>query len=611
MKTLIIGLDAFDPSFFETLSEQGKLPNLATLLKNGGYTRFQVSNPPQSEVSWTSIATGLNPGEHGMFDFVHRDPRTYALSVSLLPTGRGLGGLQFLRPHNAHTIFSVAAERGYPSTSLWWPATFPARPESPVQTLPGLGTPDIQGRMGVGSLFTSDPDLPEKVGKTPVIRLQTAAAGRYTAGLPGPLTHAKNGTVNVTLPIELLVKDQNSVEIKIGKQVLKLQLGKWSPICEFQFKVSMLASVHAISRIILTQVTPYVQFYVLPLQLHPLHPLWRYGTPASFVREAWQTAGPFLTLGWPQDTTGLEDGCINDEQFLGLCDSIFKARAHLLKHLLKNFKEGLLASVFDSLDRVQHMFWYNRPDIIESWYIRLDQLVGETISQLASSPGSKARLLIVSDHGFNRFDYKVHLNRWLTKQGYLATNSGMPEGDLKHADWSQTQAYAIGLNSLYFNLSGREGQGIVSPDQRSALNEKLRQDLSAWLGADHRPVVQKAYLKDEVFNGAFAANGPDILVGYTPGYRASAETGLGNWKEEEIEVNSDHWHADHCFDATSVPGVLFYNGDLKNFPSPSYRDFPAMAIDAAPDARGATPPPAISAEDQANVEERLKSLGYL
>jgi hypothetical protein len=60
-----------------------------------------------------------------------------------------------------------------------------------------------------------------------------------------------------------------------------------------------------------------------------------------------------------------------------------------------------------------------------------------------------------------------------------------------------------------------------------------------------------------------------------------------------------------------VPGVLFYNGDLKNFSSPSYRDFPALAIDATPDARGATPPPAISAEDQANVEERLKSLGYL
>lgn len=611
MKTLIIGLDAFDPTFFETLYEQGKLQNLGDLLKKGGYARFRVSNPPQSEVSWTSIATGLNPGEHGMFDFVHRDPATYALNVSLLPTGRGLGGIQFLRPYNARTIFDIAAERGFPSTSLWWPATFPARPESPVQTLPGLGTPDIQGRLGVGCLFSSNRDLPEKLGKTPVVHLKTSTKDCYSANLPGPLINTKQGPSNAMIPVEILVNDETSAEFRIGKQIVKLQLGKWSSIFELQFKVSMLASVHAISRIVLTHLHPYVQFYVLPLQIHPLHPLWRYGTPASFVRNAWQTSGPFLTLGWPQDTTGLEDGCISDDQFLSLCDDIFDARAHLLNHLMKNFKEGLLASVFDSLDRIQHMFWQSRPDVLETWYTRFDQLVGKAISQLASQPGEKSRLLIVSDHGFNKFDYKVHLNRWLTMKGYLVTTQNSPDGDLKNVDWSRTQAYAIGLNSLYFNLAGREGKGCVTPDQQNPLFERLRQDLSNWLGPDHHPIVKKAYSKDEVFEGAFAANGPDILIGYTPGYRASAETGLGAWKQEPIEINTDHWHSDHCFDADVVPGVLFYNGALKNFQSPSYRDIPALAIDATPDARGATPPPTMSAEDQANVEERLKSLGYL
>jgi len=611
MKTLIIGLDAFDPYFFENLHEQGKLPNLGNLLKKGGYSRFQVSNPPQSEVSWTSIATGLNPGEHGMFDFVHRDPATYALNVSLLPTGRGLGGIQFLRPYNVRTIFDVAAERGYPSTSLWWPATFPARPESPVQTLPGLGTPDIQGRLGVGCLYSSDPDLPQKQGKTPVVRLEGNSKDSYSASLHGPLVNTRQGLTNAQLPVELLVKDAASVEVKIGKQIIKLQLGRWSPILEFQFKVSMLVSVHAISRIILTQVYPHIQFYLLPLQIHPLHPLWRYGTPASFVRNAWQTSGPFLTLGWPQDTTGLEDGCISDDQFLSLCDSIFSARAHLLHHLLKNFKEGLLASVFDSLDRIQHMFWQSRPDVLEAWYARFDQLVGQAVSQLAEQPGEKYRLLVVSDHGFNQFNYKVHLNRWLTQKGYLVTKQDSPDGDIKHVNWSQTQAYAIGLNSLYFNIAGREGQGCVTPDQQSSLSEKLRRDLTTWHGSDKRQVVQKAYSNEEIFTGLFAASGPDILVGYTPGYRASAETGLGAWKQDPIEENTDHWHSDHCFDGASVPGVLFYNDGLNNFPSPSYSDFPALAIDAKPDARGATPPPPVSAEDQANVEERLKSLGYL
>lgn len=165
-----------------------------------------------------------------MFDFVHRNPATYALNVSLLPTGRGLGGIQFLRPYNVRTIFDVAAERGYPSTSLWWPATFPARPESPVQTLPGLGTPDIQGRLGVGCLYSSNPDLPEKQGKTPVVRLKGNSKDSYSASLNGPLVNTGQGLTSAQLPVELLVKDAASVEVKIGKQIIKLQLGRWSPI---------------------------------------------------------------------------------------------------------------------------------------------------------------------------------------------------------------------------------------------------------------------------------------------------------------------------------------------------------------------------------------------
>jgi hypothetical protein len=121
MHTLILGFDAFHPGLFERLSGEGKLPHLTRYAEAGGYARFAVANPPQSEVSWTSIATGLNPGGHGIFDFVHRDPASYALIVSLLPTQRGLAGTQFVPPSRAQTIFDEAARLGYPATALWWP----------------------------------------------------------------------------------------------------------------------------------------------------------------------------------------------------------------------------------------------------------------------------------------------------------------------------------------------------------------------------------------------------------------------------------------------------------------------------------------------------------
>jgi len=178
MKEIILGLDAFDPALFEELHEQGRVPHLSKYVETGAYRRFAVAAPPQSEVSWTSIATGLNPGGHGIFDFVHRNPETHAVNVSLLPTERGLLGTRFVPPHNSYTIFEYAIDQGYPATTLWWPATFPARMQSPVQTIPGLGTPDILGRLGVGTLFTTGPGQNDGGDKIPVRPLQDAGRGR-------------------------------------------------------------------------------------------------------------------------------------------------------------------------------------------------------------------------------------------------------------------------------------------------------------------------------------------------------------------------------------------------------------------------------------------------
>ena len=119
MRTVIIGLDAFDPKVFERLAEHGRVPTLERLADAGGYSRFGVANPPQSEVSWTSIATGLDPSGHGLFDFVHRDPSDYGLSVSLLPTRSSQFATRFIPPNQASTIFDQTVRQGFAATTLW------------------------------------------------------------------------------------------------------------------------------------------------------------------------------------------------------------------------------------------------------------------------------------------------------------------------------------------------------------------------------------------------------------------------------------------------------------------------------------------------------------
>ncbi len=607
MKTIVLGFDSFDPAVFENMAGQNQLPNLSRFMETGGYSRLKVCSPPQTEVSWTSIATGADPGGHGIFDFVHRDPVTYTPFVSILPTKKSGLGEQFIPPYIAKTFFEEAAGLGYPATALWWPAMFPARPELPVNTLPGLGTPDIKGQLGVGTLFSTEDERKSKVASA---QLQSAGRGHYTATLSGPQIQERSGPRPAVLPVSLNVLDDSTARLTIGDRELELRIGEWSDIFEIKFKAGPFFNVHAITRAILTSLNGVVRFYTLPLQIHPLHATWHYSSSKPFAKKLWDQVGPYLTLGWPQDTTGLEDGCINDEQFLRLCDLIFDRRKQIFFYLLQNFKEGVLAGIFDDLDRIQHMFYHNRLDVAEQWYRKLDSFVGE-VGERLSQLGGKYAELILSDHGFTKFERKVHLNRWLAEHGYLVLNDGKNAGDLSSVDWSQTRAYAVGLNSVYMNVAGREGKGIVNADTLESLLQELQQKLTDWMGPDGMPVTHRVRFKHEVYNGAYIRFGPDLVVGYAPGYRASSETGLGKIPEESFEINHDHWGADHCVDSDVVPAVIFMNRDLRNFGEISFRDIPFLAIGKHLDQSYIKPPSHATGQGQKDVEERLKGLGYL
>ncbi len=69
MKTLLVGLDGFDPVLTETWIKAGRLPNLAGLASAGRFAPLPSLIPPLSPAVWTSILTGVNPGRHGVFDF--------------------------------------------------------------------------------------------------------------------------------------------------------------------------------------------------------------------------------------------------------------------------------------------------------------------------------------------------------------------------------------------------------------------------------------------------------------------------------------------------------------------------------------------------------------
>jgi len=141
----------------------------------------------------------------------------------------------------------------------------------------------------------------------------------------------------------------------------------------------------------------------------------------------------------------------------------------------------------------------------------------------------------------------------------MALKNGRKEGRplLEDVDWSKTRVYALGFNSIYINMKGREGKGIVEQDEAGALCHDLMQKLTEWTDNDE-PIIKQVYKSSEIYSNNNIFNGPDLIVGYQKGYRASKQTVLGEAPAGAfIEANHEHWCGDHCCDPSFVPGVLF------------------------------------------------------
>ncbi len=74
-KLIILGFDGADAKLTEKWMDEGKLPNLAKLRAQGTFSPLRPTIPSQTPVSWSTFSTGLNPGRHGVFDFLKRDPK--------------------------------------------------------------------------------------------------------------------------------------------------------------------------------------------------------------------------------------------------------------------------------------------------------------------------------------------------------------------------------------------------------------------------------------------------------------------------------------------------------------------------------------------------------
>src|SRR5690606_2498073 len=76
-RTLLVGLDAACWEYLNPLIEAGKMPVLQGLMEKGSWGVMHTTMPAWTPAAWSSIATGKNPGKHGVYDMTWRKPGSY------------------------------------------------------------------------------------------------------------------------------------------------------------------------------------------------------------------------------------------------------------------------------------------------------------------------------------------------------------------------------------------------------------------------------------------------------------------------------------------------------------------------------------------------------
>jgi predicted AlkP superfamily phosphohydrolase/phosphomutase len=615
-KLVILGFDGMDPRLVQKWMDEGKLPNMQKLAKRGSGVRpLGTTHSPESPTAWASFATGVNAGKHNIYDFLVRDTATYLPDLGMVtrePPRFLLNYIPVSRPQiksirGGTSFWVTAGSAGVRSSMLTVPVTYPPEDVANGELLSGLPLPDIRGTMGTFYYFGTDLSRYEEgntefggilkrlvfdgdVAQTelvgppnPIVRQQLRAARAKT-----PRSEADKMTIaeleareDVRIPLTIhWNRRDKSATITLGDSTTHLAEHQWSKWINLDFSINLLVRVHGMAQVYLIGAGHELQLYVSPVNWRPDSPPAQMSAPPSFAADLYERLGPYRTLGWAEATWPLNEDRIDEKTFIEDLYRAFDDRAQVILQRIDAKQWDLLVGVIESTDRVQHMMWrlidpahpmFDKAlaakygDSIERIYRKCDEFVGEVVNRLDPS----TPVLIVSDHGFHSFRQSVNLNTWLVQEGFMAIQGQQPgEKMLKdlfgggtfweNVDWTRTRAYAMGLGQIYLNLNGREGHGIVTPEESRAVQDELAARLMTMTDpGTGAKMMEAVYKRDDIYKGPFLNNASELQVGLADGYRVSWQSTLGGSPPGIVYPNMKKWSGDHgSFDYKKTAGVL-------------------------------------------------------
>jgi len=599
-RMIVVGLDGFDPGLAKEFAAQGLMPNFDALAKQGCFSPLATAYPSISPVAWSSYATGVDASRHNIYDFLTRDPCSYmpvlsSTDIRSLPRTLNLGLAKV--PFGRRTVYRLLQKsqpfwkllgaQGIWSSIIRVPITFPPQKFKNGTLLAGMCVPDLQGTQGSFSFYSTKERKGGHIGGQQYqIRFKDGRVESKLTGPPGKDGHAMKCPFSATFD-----RESGRVTFEVGSEKATVGVREYTPWLTIPFE-----GCTGIARFyVQTWEGDSVELYVTPINIDPNAPAMPISHPFVYAIYLAKMMGSYATLGLAEDTWALNERVIDEEAFLKQSWLIFEERKKMLWDVLDKTRKGFVTVVFDTTDRISHMFYrYLDPShpanegkdvekhkhVIRDLYAKMDSFLAEVRAKIGNDPDTV--LMVISDHGFCNFRRGVNLNSWLKQEGYLVLKEGQEtSGDwFAQVDWEKTRAFTLGLTGIFINRKGREAKGIVEPgEELESLCAEIKGKLEALVDPKSgERAVKEAFITRKLHQGPYADMAPEILVGYQRGFRHSWDCATGSVTREIFTDNTKSWSGDHCVDPRLVPGVFWCNRKIALL-DPNLLDIAPTALD--------------------------------
>jgi predicted AlkP superfamily phosphohydrolase/phosphomutase len=289
------------------------------------------------------------------------------------------------------------------------------------------------------------------------------------------------------------------------------------------------------------------------------------------------------------------------------------------------------------LDRIHHGFWnffdekhirfepgnpYQK--VVPEYYLWLDEQIGSVLELL----DDETVVLLVSDHGAQRLEGGFAINEWLIREGLLVLDEypgkAAPFDELR-VNWGKTRMWSEGgyYARIFFNLRGREPQGVILPAEYGAFQNEIQARLEALPDRQGKPLGSLVFKPQELYHKLRNVP-PDLIVHFGGlSWRSIGSVGHGQVHLQENDTGPDGCnHAQYGMFILAAPNCRLsgeYQGARLLDIAPTLLDLGGYEIPDTMQGRSlvasvettSSRPPEADENRERTIHDRLAGLGYV